>query len=136
MFVFCELNNLLVDRVPIIPYTFLSVSSELSEDVCFLLQKLKREEKLCGLSTGHSVCRAAPRDARALGQVETRINLEDIRQRLPLDNSNRQASGRKGQRHGRAVSQWLVFLPYFERGFRRPSPSQKSYSGSCTTTKQ
>lgn len=65
MFVFCKLTNLLVARVPISPYTFLSVSSELSEDVCFLLQKLKREEKLCGLSTGHSACRAAPWDARA-----------------------------------------------------------------------
>ena len=49
-----------MDRVLIIPYTFLRASSELSEDVCFVLQKLESGETLCGLSTGHSVCRAAP----------------------------------------------------------------------------
>lgn len=64
----------MVDRVPIFPYTFLSMSAELSKDVYFLLQKPKRGEMLCGLPRGHSVCRAAPWDAKGFGPSETRIN--------------------------------------------------------------
>lgn len=41
-----------MDTVPIVPYPFLSVPSEFSEDVCFILQELERGETLCGLCTG------------------------------------------------------------------------------------
>lgn len=86
-----------------------------------------REKKRYGLSTGHSVCRAAPRDARALGQLRQGLTGKSINQRLPLDNSDRQASTRRGQSWGRAVSQWLEFLPSLRRGFQRPPPSRKSF---------
>lgn len=62
------------------------------------------------MSIGHSVYRAAPWDARALGQLKQVLIWKSIREGLPLDNANRQARGRREQSHGRAVSQWLGLL--------------------------
>lgn len=88
-----------MDRVLIVPYTFLRASSELSEDVCLVLQKLERRETLCGLSTGHPVCRATPQDARALGQLKQILIWKSIKQ-----GSNwATLRGRKGEERGRVV---------------------------------